>query len=475
MKKLVVIILIVAAAVGGYFYFRKDNKPAYETAVVSRGDIIQEINVTGKVKAAKDINLAFDLAGRVSQVYVNIGDHVISGRALVELENSDLRAELGKTEADHATKEAELKKAELVLQNYFDDILPTVRDAYTKANDAVRKQLADLFLNDEDQNVQLSFTTHNTQVALQLENRRRLMTGTLNNWQGKIVQLESNTADNESLIKILRESRSYLDEVNRLLDVANTTLIESVSLTEATLTSYRSNITTAQNNINAVRDTARSIDQNLAAQAATLTVSQANVAASAAAIKTNLAKLAKTVLRAPFTGSIAKREVEVGEIVTTKDPAITLISAGAYEIEAFIPEVDIARVKIGNNAVITLDAYTDRDIFTATVTAIDPTETIIEGVSTYKTTLKLSEQDNRIRPGMTANIDILTDRREGVLQVPQRAIIQKNGETFVRIPDGIDAYKLIPVVVGLIGSDGDIEIIDGLSEATRVITFISEE
>lgn len=139
-----------------------------------------------------------------------------------------------------------------------------------------------------------------------------------------------------------------------------------------------------------------------------------------------------------------------------------------------MPEADIAKVKIENQAEITLDAYGNDELFVANVIAIDPAETVIDGVSTYKVTLQFSHENGRIKSGMTANINILSDKRENIIAIPQRAVTIKNGDKIVRIVDGEVILDRI-VETGLRGSNGNIEIISGISEGDNVIIFIEKD
>ncbi len=95
---------------------------------------------------------------------------------------------------------------------------------------------------------------------------------------------------------------------------------------------------------------------------------------------------------------------------------------------------------------------------------------MIEGVPTYKVTLYFNDRDERVRSGMTANLDILTERREGVFRIPSRAVTTKDGKKIVRVPD-ISGLREVVVETGLRGSDGSIEIVSGLSEGDEVVTF----
>ena len=146
-----------------------------------------------------------------------------------------------------------------------------------------------------------------------------------------------------------------------------------------------------------------------------------------------------------------------------------MISTNKYEIEANVPEADIAKIKVGNTADVTLDAYGNDVRFNVKITAIDPAETVIEGVSTYKTTFQFTAEDGRIKSGMTANLDILTDKKENVIAIPSRAVITKGADKIVTVL-GNNILKEVKVTLGLRGSDGNVEIVSGISEGDKVVT-----
>jgi len=145
------------------------------------------------------------------------------------------------------------------------------------------------------------------------------------------------------------------------------------------------------------------------------------------------------------------------------------MSTSKYEIKANIPEADIAKVKVGDKANVTLDAYEDDVFFPSTVTFIDPAETIIENVSAYKTTFQFDKKDKRIKSGMTANIDIMTNSRKNVLAVSYRAL-RTGGGNNVEVLNDNNEIEIKKVKVGMRSSDGRVEIISGLKEGDRVIT-----
>ena len=137
-----------------------------------------------------------------------------------------------------------------------------------------------------------------------------------------------------------------------------------------------------------------------------------------------------------------------------------------YLIRVNIPEADITKVKIDDHAIVTLDAYGSGEPFPAILTNIEPAEEIIQGVATYKSTLEFETQDPRIKSGMTANINIVTSEKTDVLAVPQRAVIRRGENRYIRVEP--EERK---VEVGIVDSKGFVEITEGLSEGESVVVY----
>lgn len=189
-----------------------------------------------------------------------------------------------------------------------------------------------------------------------------------------------------------------------------------------------------------------------------------------ASIKSINAKILKAVITSPINGILVKKDLSVGEVVSPNVPVISVISKSKFKIESNVPEVDIAKVSIGDYADITLDAYGDDVKFDAVVSKIDPSETVIEGLPTYKVTLQFVRYDDRIMPGMTANIEIITDFRNNAIVVPYRVIISKDSGQFVRVFDDFSSsIKEVEVKTGIRSLDGMVEIIQGIKDGDKII------
>jgi len=96
---IVILIIIIAGAIAGYFYFGRKSAPKYEFTEVERGDITQTVSVTGQVKPAESIDLAFDRSAKISQISVVVGDKVKAGQIIATLDNSEIRAQLTQAQA----------------------------------------------------------------------------------------------------------------------------------------------------------------------------------------------------------------------------------------------------------------------------------------------------------------------------------------------------------------------------------------
>lgn len=180
------------------------------------------------------------------------------------------------------------------------------------------------------------------------------------------------------------------------------------------------------------------------------------------------------VLTALTDGTITLLDISVGETVTAGQNIVT-IQSNDRKIEVDISESDIAKVEVGDRAMIELDAYDNIEL-DATVTKIDPAATEISGVVYYKTTLEVDvPMELDVRPGMTADVKIITESKEDAIAVPRRAILTDGG-TFVRVLTDTTrgTFDLREVTVGISGDDGMIEIVSGLSGGEEIITFIEE-
>ncbi|MEK7560658.1 MAG: efflux RND transporter periplasmic adaptor subunit [Patescibacteria group bacterium] len=233
----------------------------------------------------------------------------------------------------------------------------------------------------------------------------------------------------------------------------------------ANINAEKSDLTSAENAVASARsdlDTkkAGTIPQQIDA-------ARARVKAAQATLVFHEAEIAQIALISPIDGIISRQDAKPGEIVSANSMVTFVISRSNLEIEAKIPEANIAKIAAGQSATVRLDAYPGES-FGAAVAFVEPAETVTDGITIYKVTLSFSKDDARLRSGMTADIRIATRTHSHVLVVPQRAVVTRDHEAVVRIFVGAAPVEK-PVQTGISGIDGNIEISAGLTENDSVI------
>lgn len=188
------------------------------------------------------------------------------------------------------------------------------------------------------------------------------------------------------------------------------------------------------------------------------TAAQANLALAEA-------RLAKTVIAAPFSGIVGFRNISVGAYVSPGDRIVELASVDPLKVEFRVSETHLPNLRVGLPVNVTLDALPGEAI-TGTITAIDP----IVDVSGRAIRLRaeLPNPDGRLSPGLFARIRIVIAERSAATVVPEAALFRDEGRLYVyRLEDG-KAVKT-PIEIGL-RSPGDVEIRSGLASGAVVIT-----
>ena len=467
---IITVVIILVLILAGYFIFASGKKTTTEFITVQKGSILQEVSVIGNAKPVKSVDLAFEKTGKISLALVDVGDYVSNGATLAAEDNSELYSQLEKAKADLETQKAEFNKSEIVLDNYYSAVANILNDAYAKADDAVRKQVDIFFTDGESDTPKLSFTTTNSQAQTDSQNGRLASRTELNNWRSELDKL--NISSRDELASALLKAESHLKNIRIFLLNIVDALEKASNLSSSTLDSYKANVTTARTNVNTALTNISNQQQSINLQNATIISEEMTIKSYEASVGSIEAQIAKTIIHSPINGVITKQDAKVGEIAAANSVLISILSS-IYEIEAFIPEVDIAKVKVGDSARATLDAYGKDFNFEAKVISMNPAETMVEGVATYKITLRLDSGNKPIKSGMTANLDILTAQKNDALIIPQRAITSSNGDKFVNLYDpasdqsgGITVAK---VITGLRGSDGNIEILEGLKEGDKIV------
>ena len=245
---------------------------------------------------------------------------------------------------------------------------------------------------------------------------------------------------------------------------------------QSALQTKSASLTSAQSQIDSAQATLVQAQANLALQqtaARPEDVAAAKALLDSANAQEQLAASSYTngLIIAPANGTVSSVDAKVGEVAGPSKPSISLISSGNYQVETYIGETELTRIKINDAAEITLDAYGNLVPFEATVITIDPAGTLQNGVQSYKTTLQFSMNDPRIKEGMSANVTIIDQQKENVLVVSTGDIFNNGKTKFVLVDDGAGHIKEQNITIGLEGVDGMDEITSGLTVGAKIAIF----
>ncbi|MCG8353760.1 MAG: efflux RND transporter periplasmic adaptor subunit [Chloroflexales bacterium] len=183
----------------------------------------------------------------------------------------------------------------------------------------------------------------------------------------------------------------------------------------------------------------------------------------------------QAALKAPFSGTIARIDMRVGESAGSSS-IIVLTDLSSLHVDVPVDELDVALIETGQPVRITLDALPDAEI-SGTVTNVAPIATRSDqGTTSYEVTIELDADTAGVLPGMTAVAQIITQQKNDALLVPRRAVRAEGGTSYVLIPTdgtadprtGEPASERREVTVGLSNNEF-IEITSGLEPGEQVL------
>jgi len=237
----------------------------------------------------------------------------------------------------------------------------------------------------------------------------------------------------------------FNDEVKKgqILARLDTDKLEAnVELSQASLTATQARLAEATATLNETKDNydravlleqknVTSLEGLLKAKAAyerakaALKSAEADIRVSEANLKINQANLEKACICSSIDGVVLDRNVEVGQIVASSLQAPVLFTLAAdltkMELQVDIDEADIGKVKVGDKAMFTVEAYQGRT-FPAAISELRFAPKTVDGVVTYEAILSIDNSDMLLRPGMTATADITVAEIKDTLAIPNAAL-----------------------------------------------------
>ncbi|MDP6576850.1 MAG: efflux RND transporter periplasmic adaptor subunit [Dehalococcoidales bacterium] len=461
-----------------------------ELVKVVKGDLTVSISGSGNIKAVSEAELTFASGGQIEEIFVKEGDEVSQNEILARLNTDALSLALTKERVALTKGQVDLTKERVALTNK-QVALTQEQLALTKAQ--LAQQTAEFNLNNTlDKKETLELALFNAQIDVKTAKKDLDETQDIYTWpEIKVAQKDVdkwkayvNYVVEQNLPAAtvtyaqarLTAAEGTLDAMINSYDTEEVAIakleLEATEMTEAQaqkdLDKLTDEIALKELEVESAKESVEQAHQSIELARQSIELARQSVEQAEQSLDQAKKDLNETTVTAPFDGVIARVSAEEGDTVTTAMTIVHAVNISSMELTVEIDEIDIPKVELDQETIVTFDALPD-DEFTGSVVTILPLPEEVSGVMLYDVKIKLDIPEGfDIKVGMSASTDIIIDRRSNVLLVPDRTIKkddQGNHVVMVVIDEEITAR---PVVTGI--SDGfNTEIINGLREEETVI------
>jgi HlyD family secretion protein len=500
----ILVVVLVAGAVGyrAYASSKASTTSTAQTATVQRGSLTTTLSSSGNTRSGQNSTIAWKTSGKVNEITLQPGDVVAADQVLATLDPTSLSTEM--ISAKQTLLDAKQALADLVNSKTSQaTALQTLEDAQkavdelkqTAAQDAATAQqtlataqaaLTDAQKARENMNYP---KTYNKLVVEKAETQYLLAKNTykdaLKNYQKVAYKKLTDPQRAQALTRLVDAETAMKKAFANYNYYLIPYTAQEIAEADAALAVAQADVDTAQANYASLKNGVSTAAVALAearlgdAQRAYDSVKDGptadQLAAAQAAVDAAQITLDQAQLLAPFGGTITEVDIKTGDLVNANTNAFRIDDLASVYVDLQISEVDLANLKVGQAATLAFDAIASKE-YTGEVTAIGMVGSVSNGVVNYTVTVKITDPDAEIKPGMTASVTITTDQVDDALLVPNKAIRTSNGQKTVTVLFEGNQIS-VPVTVGLANSsmsqvtssqlkEGDTVVVSGTTSST---------
>jgi len=445
------------------------TEPQFETVRVERDTIASTVSATGSIEPDEQISLAFGTSGRISNVYVSIGETVAAGQLLAEIDTTDLTLALAQSRVTLEINEAQLAKLETPPKT---NDIAAAQAAVQVAQAAVAAAEASLNSSQAAYG-QLLASSSSAQQTVNEANVRSAE-ATLKTAQQAYNQVRSRpnigalpqSAELERATIAFEAAKAQAELTNQGPDQSQiAAALSQIAQADSGLRQSQSSLITAQNNLQTLLDGADTND---------LVIARAQVRQAQLNVVQAEKNLDNAQIIAPFDGIVTQVNVRANEL-SSGGSAFTLTNPNRFHMDVLVDEIDVRQLQIGQPVRISIDALPNTEV-TGMVTQIATTADNVSGVIAYQVTIVPEFTDEALRAGMSATAIITTAQVNNVLLLPNRFIQldRETGRAYVSklrqtVVDGVTTSEplLQEIELGL-RNDNVSQIVAGLTDGDEI-------
>lgn len=405
-----VAVLIVAAVVVVLPRLNKGQAAAnsqYQTSPLSRGSLTATVGATGTVRAKQTATLNWQTSGTVDSILVKVGDNVEKDARLATLAQTSLSQQIILAQADLVTAKRNLDNLEKsnLSTSQAEQALAV---AQKNLDDAKDKKDSKKFTKADQSVIDAAYANY-ILAKQEVEDVQADYDGT--RWKAEDDPVRASaTAKYTAALKKRDTALANYNYAKSYPDVLEQDEID------ANLALAESKVTDAQREYDRLK--AGADPQDIAA-------AKARVAAIEATLKS-------AYIEAPFAGTVTDVNSKVGDQVSLTTAGFRVDDLSHLYADIDVTEVDINRVKAGQDATLTFDAIAGKT-YNGIVTEAGAVGTAVQGVVNFTVTVEIMDADENVKPGMTSAVNIVVNQMDNILLVPNRAVRLKEGDRVVYV------------------------------------------
>ena len=386
-------VLAVAGFAAYYYWGNQSSAPQYLTAKVERGNLRNTVTATGTLQAVTTVQVGSQASGTLSALNADFNSVVKKGQVIAQLDPSVSKAQVDQARANVQQARASLQQA-----------IASVSGSRAGVSDAQAKALA------------ARSTVQNNQSGV-------------SSAQANLAVLKAQLDDANAFLK----QQEYLMKsgviAQRDYDLANTAYKTAEARYNQAATQVSQAVLSEQSSAGSGIAQSQAQVQQSQAQVqqsqAQVQQAQAQVQQAEAALRLAEVNLAHTTITSPIDGIVVSRDVNVGQTVAASLSAPTLFTIAndltQMQVIANIDQADIGLVEQAKSVKFSVDAFPGKD-FDGKIQQMRLNPQNVQNVVTYNVVIDVSNPEQKLKPGMTANLTITIDERNNVLKVPNSAL-----------------------------------------------------
>lgn len=433
-----------------------DNSRAVEVLEVQPSVIEKKLTYAGKIEANKAVKVTPEVSGKVQTILVDVGDHVQAGQTLFKIDQSDLKDQIAALESQLKINAASVS---------------TAKEALRQASDGGQAATARLQLSSAVDNAKNGLDSAKKGVESAKKNIDNAEIS-MQNAQSSLNNIEKKYNDYKQMYDAGVISKSDYDAIELSYTQAKNAYEQAKNNYEQTqigLTTAENQLEQAQTGYNQAKDSLDIYDNKTKSDNAASAQNGVNSAvASQNSAQVSLQqlkdKLKDTDVKAPCSGVITSRDIEVTNMVSAGGAPMTITDTSTVKVNVNVSETLINKIAVGDSVKVKVVTVSDEEL-TGKIKTITG---VADATGTYPVEVEVNNEDGALKAGMFASVEFVENRSSDTVVVDRNVVLSNETQKYVYIVQGDKKAKKVVVETG-IDNGKSIEIVSGLKAGDKVV------